>query len=49
VKNDLSQREDVKGISQCPIWSRFDIRRPATALGNDIQTERELGLHLVPK
>jgi hypothetical protein len=38
VKNDLSQREDVKGIIQCPIWSRFDIRRPATALGNDIQT-----------
>jgi hypothetical protein len=38
VKNDLSQREDVKGIIQCPIWSRFGIRRPATALGNDIQT-----------
>jgi hypothetical protein len=38
VKNDLSQREDVKGIIQRPIWSRFGIRRPATALGNDIQT-----------
>jgi hypothetical protein len=35
VKNDLSQREDVIGIS--PIWSRFGIRRPATALGNDVQ------------
>jgi hypothetical protein len=38
VKNDLSQREDVKGIIQRPIWSRFGIRRSATALGNDIQT-----------
>jgi hypothetical protein len=37
VKNDLSQREDVNRIIQCPIWSRFGIRRPATALGNDIQ------------
>jgi hypothetical protein len=37
VKNDLSEREDVRGIIQCPIWSRFGIRRPATALGNDIQ------------
>jgi predicted nucleic acid-binding Zn ribbon protein len=37
VKNDLSQREDVIGIIQCPIWSRFGIRRPATALGNDVQ------------
>jgi hypothetical protein len=37
VKNDLVEREDIKGIIQCPIWSRFDIRRPATALGNDIQ------------
>jgi hypothetical protein len=38
VKNDLSQREDVKGIIQRPIWSRFGIRRPTTALWNDIQT-----------
>jgi hypothetical protein len=37
VKNDLSQREDVVGIIQRPIWSRFEIRRPATALGNDVQ------------
>ena len=38
VKNDLSQREDVKGIIQRPIWSRFGMRKSATALGNDIQT-----------
>jgi hypothetical protein len=38
MKNDLSQWEDVKGIIQHLIWSRFGIRRPATALGNDIQT-----------
>jgi hypothetical protein len=37
VNYDLSQREDVKGIVQCLIWSRFDIRRPSTALGNDVQ------------
>jgi hypothetical protein len=37
MKNDLSQREDVRGIIQRPIWTRFSIRRPATALGNDIQ------------
>jgi hypothetical protein len=37
MKNDLSQKEDVKGIIQHPIWSRFGIRRPPTALGNDVQ------------
>jgi hypothetical protein len=37
VKNDLVEREDIKGIIQRPIWSRFGIRRPSTALGNDIQ------------
>jgi hypothetical protein len=37
MKNDLSQREDVKGIIQRPIWSRFGIRRPPTVLGNDAQ------------
>jgi hypothetical protein len=37
IKNDLSQREDVIGIIQRSIWSRFRIRRPATALGNDVQ------------
>jgi hypothetical protein len=37
VKNNLIEREDIKGIIQCPIWSRFGIRRPATALGNDIE------------
>jgi hypothetical protein len=37
VKNDLVEREDIKRIIQCPIWSRFGIRRPSIALGNDIQ------------
>jgi hypothetical protein len=40
VKNDLSQREDVIGVIQRPIWSRFGIRRPATALGNDVQASQ---------
>jgi hypothetical protein len=37
VKNNLVEREDIKGIIQRPIWSRFSIRRPATARGNDIE------------
>jgi hypothetical protein len=37
VKNDFVAREDIKGIIQCPIWSRFGIKRPSTALGNNIQ------------
>jgi hypothetical protein len=37
VKNDLVEREDIKGIIQRPIWSHFDIKRPSLALGNDIQ------------
>jgi hypothetical protein len=37
VKNNLIEREDTKGIIQRPIWSRFGIRRPATALGNNIE------------
>jgi hypothetical protein len=40
MKNDLGEREDIKGIIQRPIWSRFGIRRPSTALGNDIQTSQ---------
>jgi hypothetical protein len=38
VKVDLSQREDITGVIQRPIWSRFGIRRPVIALGNDVQT-----------
>jgi hypothetical protein len=38
VKNNLVEREDINGIIQHPIWSRFGIRRPATALGNEIET-----------
>jgi hypothetical protein len=38
VKNNLVEREHIKGIIQRPIWSRFGIRRPATALGNEIET-----------
>jgi hypothetical protein len=37
VKNDLNQREDVRGIIQRPIWSRFGIRRPSIAIGNEVQ------------
>jgi hypothetical protein len=37
VKNDLNHREDVRGIIQRPIWSRFGIRRPSIAIGNEVQ------------
>jgi hypothetical protein len=37
VKNNLIEREDIKGIIQRPIWSRFSIRRLATSLGNEIE------------
>jgi len=36
VKNDLNQREDVRGIIQRPIWSCFSIRRPSIAIGNEV-------------
>ena len=37
VKNDLNQREDVKGVIQRPIWSHFGIRRSSIAFGNEVQ------------
>ena len=37
MKNDLDQREDIRGIIQRPIWSRFGIRRPSVVLVNDVQ------------
>jgi hypothetical protein len=36
-KNDLSEREDVKGVIQRPIRSRFGMRRPSIAGGNEAQ------------
>jgi hypothetical protein len=36
VKNDLHKREDVKGIIHCPIRSRFGIRKPSIASGNEV-------------
>jgi hypothetical protein len=37
VKVDLSGREDIKGVIQRPIWSRFGIRRSTIAVQNDVQ------------
>jgi hypothetical protein len=28
VKNDLKAREYIKEIIMCPIWQRFDLRKP---------------------
>jgi hypothetical protein len=37
VKNDLNQREDVRGVIQHPLWSSFGIRRPSITRGNEVQ------------
>jgi hypothetical protein len=37
MKNDLNHREDVRGVIQRPIWSRFGIRMPSITLGNEVQ------------
>jgi hypothetical protein len=37
IKNDLNQREDVRGIIQRLIWSCFSIRRPSIAIGNEVK------------
>jgi hypothetical protein len=39
-ENDLNQREDVRSVIQRPIWSRFSIRRPSIALGNEVQSSQ---------
>jgi hypothetical protein len=37
VKNDLKAREDIKGIIQRPIWSRFGLRRPKVEIDGDVE------------
>jgi hypothetical protein len=37
VKNNLIEREDIKGIIQRSIWSSFSFRRPTTMLENDTE------------
>jgi hypothetical protein len=37
VKNDLIKREDIKEIIQCPIWSRFGLRRPKVDIDSDVE------------
>jgi hypothetical protein len=37
VKNNLVEREDIKGIIQRPIWSHFGLRRPTVAIENDAE------------
>jgi hypothetical protein len=36
-QNDLVKREDIKGIIQRPIWSRFGLRRATVAIENDVE------------
>jgi hypothetical protein len=37
VKNDLIKREDIKEIIQCPIWSRFGLRRPKVDIDDNVE------------
>jgi hypothetical protein len=37
VKNDLNQRDDLRGIIQRHVWSHFGIRRPSITLGNEVE------------
>jgi hypothetical protein len=37
VKNNLIEREDIKGIIQRLIWSRFGLPRPNMAIENDAE------------
>jgi hypothetical protein len=37
VKNNLIEREDIKGIIQHPIWSRFGLRRLTVAIENNAE------------
>ena len=33
----MIEREDIKGIIQRPIWSRFGLRRPTVAMENNVE------------
>jgi hypothetical protein len=37
IKNDLIKREDIKGIIQRPIWSRFGLRRPKVDIDDNVE------------
>jgi hypothetical protein len=37
VKNNLIEREDIKGIIQRPMWSHFGLQRPIVAIENDAE------------
>jgi hypothetical protein len=37
VKNDLKAREDIKGIIQRPIWSRFGLQRPNVEIDGNVE------------
>jgi hypothetical protein len=36
-KNDLIKREDIKGIIQRPIWSRFGLQRPKVDIDDNVE------------
>jgi hypothetical protein len=37
VKNDLKEREDIKEVIMCPIWSRFGLRRPKIEIDETVE------------
>jgi hypothetical protein len=40
VKNDLKAREDIKEIIQCPILSRFGLRRPKVEIDDAVEASQ---------
>jgi hypothetical protein len=48
VKNNLVEREDIKGIIQRPIWSRFGIRRQPLLLEKISKHARRLSIVYAP-
>jgi hypothetical protein len=44
----IKAREDIKEIIQCPIWSRFGLRRPKVEIDNTVEGGRGLLALFVP-
>jgi hypothetical protein len=48
VKNDLDQRDDIRGIIQRPIWSCLGIKRPLAALRMTCKRGKHLSILYAP-
>jgi hypothetical protein len=48
MKNDLDQREDVRGVIQRPIWSRFGLEGHQSHLGMKCKRAKLLSTPYAP-